>query len=78
MSEPDISIGSGSSVLCFYINGQKIEDSAPDPKMTLLTYLRDKLRLTGSKLGCGEGGCGACTVMVSRYSDDTDTVKYPF
>uniref|UniRef100_A0A2C9JEU6 xanthine dehydrogenase n=1 Tax=Biomphalaria glabrata TaxID=6526 RepID=A0A2C9JEU6_BIOGL len=76
MGEPDISVGSGSSVLCFYVNGQKIEDSAPDPKMTLLTYLRDKLRLTGSKLGCGEGGCGACTVMVSRYSDDTDTVKH--
>ncbi|CAH2255899.1 xanthine dehydrogenase oxidase [Pelobates cultripes] len=36
--------------------------------MTLLTYLRRILRLPGTKLGCGEGGCGACTVMVSRYN----------
>lgn len=38
----------------------------PDPECTLLTYLRDKLRLCGTKLGCGEGGCGACTVMLSK------------
>ncbi|XP_073527924.1 xanthine dehydrogenase/oxidase isoform X4 [Phyllobates terribilis] len=35
--------------------------------MTLLTYLRRKLGLNGTKLGCGEGGCGACTVMISRF-----------
>lgn len=31
-----------------------------------MTYLRDKLRLCGTKLGCGEGGCGACTIMLSK------------
>ena len=41
----------------------------PDPKTTLLAYLRDDLRLCGTKLGCGEGGCGACTVMVSYLED---------
>lgn len=47
-----------------------------DPETTLLTYLRDTLRLCGTKLGCGEGGCGACTVMVSRVDRETDTVQH--
>uniref|UniRef100_A0A8D2LUU1 Xanthine dehydrogenase/oxidase n=1 Tax=Varanus komodoensis TaxID=61221 RepID=A0A8D2LUU1_VARKO len=38
-----------------------------DPETTLLTYLRRKLGLCGTKLGCGEGGCGACTVMISKF-----------
>ncbi|XP_040286533.1 xanthine dehydrogenase/oxidase isoform X1 [Bufo bufo] len=53
--------------LIFFVNGKKVIEKNADPKMTLLPYLRRKLRLTGTKLGCGEGGCGACTVMVSRY-----------
>jgi isoquinoline 1-oxidoreductase alpha subunit len=36
-----------------------------DPQMPLLWYLRDLLRLTGTKFGCGIGLCGACTVHVN-------------
>ena len=35
-----------------------------DADMPLLWYLRDMLRLTGTKYGCGTGACGACTVLV--------------
>jgi isoquinoline 1-oxidoreductase alpha subunit len=35
-----------------------------DPEMPLLWYLRDELRLTGTRFGCGAGLCGACTIHV--------------
>ena len=36
-----------------------------DPEMPLLWYLRDELQMTGTKYGCGEGLCGACTVHLN-------------
>jgi aerobic-type carbon monoxide dehydrogenase small subunit (CoxS/CutS family) len=46
-----------------HINGAKVRTDA-DPARSLLSVLRDDLDLTGSKYGCGEGQCGACTVMI--------------
>ncbi|XP_078398847.1 xanthine dehydrogenase/oxidase [Cetorhinus maximus] len=57
-----------SNELVFFVNGHKIVEKNVDPELNLLTYLRKKLGLTGTKLGCGEGGCGSCTVMVSKYN----------
>jgi len=38
----------------------------PDPNETLLNYIRTKLKKTGTKEGCAEGGCGACTVVLGE------------
>ena len=48
--------------LTFYLNGTKVSLDVADPEVTLLEYLRG-IGLTGTKLGCAEGGCGACTVV---------------
>ena len=45
------------------VNGKKYNVEAPEDE-SLLTVLRDRLDLTGSKYGCGEGVCGACTVLI--------------
>jgi aerobic-type carbon monoxide dehydrogenase small subunit (CoxS/CutS family) len=45
------------------VNGQKRRVEA-EPETSLLEALRNDLGLTGSKFGCGEGACGACTVLV--------------
>ena len=45
------------------VNG-KIHELKLDPRTTLLDALRDHLDLTGSKKGCDQGACGACTVLV--------------
>jgi ferredoxin len=46
----------------FYLNGTKVAVDTVNPELTLLEYLRG-VGLTGTKLGCAEGGCGACTVV---------------
>jgi aerobic-type carbon monoxide dehydrogenase small subunit (CoxS/CutS family) len=45
------------------VNGKDHQIDAP-PDQTLLSVIRDNLELTGTKYGCGEGECGACTVLV--------------
>jgi aerobic-type carbon monoxide dehydrogenase small subunit (CoxS/CutS family) len=47
----------------FQVNGTKHRVEV-DPARSLLSVLRDDLNLTGSKYGCGEGRCGACTVTI--------------
>ena len=52
------------------IGKKVVVENFDEPGLTLLNFLRRKLGLCGTKLGCGEGGCGACTVMVSDLQVD--------
>src|SRR6476661_566647 len=50
--------------MVLHVNGEKHEVTV-EPDVALLTVLREHLNLTGSKYGCGEGACGACTVLIN-------------
>lgn len=47
------------------VNGERVCELV-DPTMTLLNFLRIKLKLFGTKEGCGEGECGACTIIMNN------------
>ncbi len=53
----------------FILNGEDISLSSLRPTETLLDFLRLNRHLTGTKEGCAEGDCGACTVLVGRLID---------
>jgi xanthine dehydrogenase small subunit len=52
--------------LLFYLNGAPVEIRGADAFRTLTGYLRTGRRLTGTKVVCEEGDCGACTVLIGR------------
>jgi len=51
--------------LRFVLDGEVVEIDNVDPNRTVLQFLREDLRRTGTKEGCAEGDCGACTVVVA-------------
>jgi xanthine dehydrogenase/oxidase len=61
----------------FYLNGKAITVKDPSPDLMLIDYLRSpQISLAGPKKGCGEGGCGACTVILSQRNTHTQEVEH--
>ena len=52
------------------VNGHRHALVNPPADQTLASYLRGDLGLRGTKIGCGQGGCGSCTVTMSKTEDD--------
>ncbi|MFC3703462.1 xanthine dehydrogenase small subunit [Devosia honganensis] len=59
-----------ANAIKFLLNGEEVTLTDVAPDQTLLDWLRLERRLRGSKEGCAEGDCGACTVLVGRLMGD--------
>ena len=64
-----------ASSIRFVLDGEVIELTDVDPTRTVLQFLREDLRRKGTKEGCAEGDCGACTVVVAELDRDGDDLS---
>ncbi len=66
-----------STTLHFYLNGEPVTLPDVQPTTLLADWLRSPdVGLTGTKIGCKQGGCGACTVMLSSWNPATQQVEH--
>jgi len=57
-------------IINFKLNGEEVEELV-QVNMTMLDFLRKQMHLTGTKKGCGEGECGACTILLDGSAVDS-------
>src|SRR5579863_538844 len=65
-----------SQTLRFVLDGRVVSIDQPSPTMTMLDYLREVAGRRGTKEGCAEGDCGACTVVLGELSADRSRIQY--
>ena len=64
-----------SNTIEFIFNNEILKILNPDPNETILNFIRLKLKKTGTKEGCAEGGCGACTIVLGELVDNNIQYK---
>ena len=65
-----------SDTIKFIYKDQTVKIKNPNPNETLLNYIRTKLKKTGTKEGCAEGGCGACSVVLAELKDNKININF--
>ena len=67
---PDRSDSTPNQSIRFVLDGNVVRVDGVEPTKSVLNYLRENLRRTGTKEGCAEGDCGACTVVLAELDGD--------
>ena len=60
----------------FFINGKQVTVTEWDKSSTLVEYIRYMQHLTGTKVGCQQGGCGACSVVLQKYDNQLERIVH--